>query len=112
MKTAIIVRDKEQMIEVDRVLEMGGFKIEFHTLGGHLRLITEDGGIQHIDHFGIYQAIHLVSTQGYTFMTADEFLETPGLLDGWGKSAKKNVTMQEIAEKFGVEVKDLNITGE
>jgi len=28
------------------------------------------------------------------------------------KLAKKNVTMQEIAEKFGVEVKDLNIIGE
>ena len=111
MKTAIIVRDKDQMIEVDRVLEMGGFKIEFHTLGGHLRLITEYGFIQHADRFGIYQAIHLVSTYGYTFMTADQFLENPEILDGWKKSAKKEVTMQEIAEKVGVNVENLKIKG-
>jgi len=60
MKTAIIVKDRDQMLEVDRVLQLGEFKIEFHTPKGHLRLITEYGFIQHADRFGIYQAIHLV----------------------------------------------------
>jgi len=44
-------------------------------------------------------------------MTADQFLENPEILDGWKKSAKKEVTMQEIAEKVGVNVENLKIKG-
>ena len=111
MKTAIIVRDKDQMIEVDRVLEIGGIDLGYLTTNGHLRIIERDAAF-HAGNLDLYESIHYVLSKGYTFMTADEFLETPGLLDGWGKSAKKNVPMQEIAEKFGVNVENLKIKGE
>jgi len=90
MKTAIIVRDKDQMIEVDRVLEIGGIDLGYLTTNGHLRIIERDAAF-HAGNLDLYESIHYVLSKGYAIMSADQFLENPKILSGWKKNWLKKM---------------------
>ena len=97
-KTAIIIRDKEQNLEVKKLMDKGGLrwhggdpllidrddtkKGSFHYLRHNF---WDDGGITYAGLYGktVYSALCYAKEEDYTIITADEFLANPKLLESW-----------------------------
>jgi len=96
-KTAIIIRDKEQNLEVKKLMDKGGLRWisgetllndmddinygSFHSLGHNC---WDDGRITYSGRCkDVYSALCQAKRKGFTIITADEFLENPKLLENW-----------------------------
>ena len=98
-KTAIIIRDKEQNLEVKKLMDKGGLvwnsgdslfewggDIAFGDFYILVHNYLRNGKITHNREYkDVYSALCFAKEKGLTIITADEFLACPNLLENWKK---------------------------